>query len=1111
MMLVFIMNAIIFTISVSIRACGHRCGRKKKIVEEEDDDREYELDLDTFDKTQPVPRPSTTTIKELTGAQKLAGFARKTFAKNNADDNRGSLRTSIFDRDSTFTIGDGAEELADEDEEANEGLFDIEAASMELFSLLNIVRQRDELVFVHCGTDAYIYMRYQKFMITMLWCMSFVGMGLMLFQYSKRDKDNIDATFYAWANAGNVHMPECSDSGDELHTTGCMWPHFFASVFFSGCVLVYLKEFRKLMVKLTDPTYVQELESRVPEIERWQGMGEQDDHDNEIVMRESKGRTLMLDHIPRDLSKWDLEKEVDKILPGQLMVAHLPCRLGKSMMTKVPIASVATHFQSKGAGSGSAFLTFKSRAQARKFRSVFRKIQKMKENKQSINIAGEEVNLYFDIPQFLKSTIERVTDLDGIVKETEQILTLENTNLLRRFLFCCPRREAVGAVGALTLDDNADTSQAAYVSADELPDRATTSPSAASPERVVQFGLETEFEPEPERDADLLANPAGGVGRESVVADPWDSPRPAAASDYSHEPDLPPPDLGGDEIREHSVSPDGRSNSPDSLRDSLSPSPESRTPQANEADDRMVMKLPEHFKAKSWTVAWAPEASDIMWMNLHVGRRARRIRVIIFNLILLAIFLAIAVALQRYDYQTSLAGEMREVVNATGIGDHDEKHMFGHTLQFGKLAYGLSTYYAPVMVLTIQNFGIMPVVCMATAANQGYRLRSLQEKSVLVKNFTLLFFNLLILPSLALRDTAALTKNLQFMTASHDANEAYIWQMGRCDYNCRCYGASTLHVCNAAVDKDFPCERTWDDYGPFKAKFGEEPTQKLTDGCARHTTHKGNPDKDYPLSVLCHHNTVYCHKVTVACVGPCDFDDSAKVLGNLVLNLNASFMFCFVLSASLLGTAWQLLNLAFFIFCFVKAKCGKLSASRGKDKDVMFWDMAAGDNEGIKNTMKKEGWAFELGYYSAVGLTIFAIVLTYSVVFPAILLAGLLYFNCKHFVDKYNLLYVYPVDAKCGHVRSGGLLGATVHDIVLFTLCFFQLIMCAFFYLKNRNAMFYEFIMFMGTFAWFLVCLRQPPPATTEVKFGDENRQVVGGELILGCVNGMQPCLYDPM
>ena len=68
-------------------------------------------------------------------------------------------------------------------------------------------------------------------------------------------------------------------------------------------------------------------------------------------------------------------------------------------------------------------------------------------------------------------------------------------------------------------------------------------------------------------------------------------------------------------------------------------------------------------------------------------------------------------------------------------------------------------------------------------------------------------------------------------------------------------------------------------------------------------------------------------------------------------------------------------------------------------------------------------------YYYAVGLTIFSITMCYSgatlafatvgsavfvtktpplpcgllVVFPPITLAGLLYFNAKHFVDKYNL------------------------------------------------------------------------------------------------------------
>ena len=45
--------------------------------------------------------------------------------------------------------------------------------------------------------------------------------------------------------------------------------------------------------------------------------------------------------------------------------------------------------------------------------------------------------------------------------------------------------------------------------------------------------------------------------------------------------------------------------------------------------------------------------------------------------------------------------------------------------------------------------------------------------------------------------------------------------------------------------------------------------------------------------------------------------------------------------------------------------------------------------------MKEEGYAFEIGYYYAVGLVIFAIVIFYSVHFPPVCFAGLLYFNCK--------------------------------------------------------------------------------------------------------------------
>lgn len=48
----------------------------------------------------------------------------------------------------------------------------------------------------------------------------------------------------------------------------------------------------------------------------------------------------------------------------------------------------------------------------------------------------------------------------------------------------------------------------------------------------------------------------------------------------------------------------------------------------------------------------------------------------------------------------------------------------------------------------------------------------------------------------------------------------------------------------------------------------------------------------------------------------------------------------------------------------------------------------------------------------------------------------------QHFVDKYNLLYVYPVNGS-QHVRSGGQMGGTVHDLVLFSLCLMQCVAAA--------------------------------------------------------------------
>eukprot|EP01051_Picozoa_sp_SAG22_P008044 SAG22_NODE_593_length_8808_cov_21.674590_2_plen_255_part_00 len=68
------------------------------------------------------------------------------------------------------------------------------------------------------------------------------------------------------------------------------------------------------------------------------------------------------------------------MLPLQLCLRRclsLPSICLSSSLAKFPTEAIARRFREKGAGSGTAFLTFKSRAQARKFERVFRKLRKV--------------------------------------------------------------------------------------------------------------------------------------------------------------------------------------------------------------------------------------------------------------------------------------------------------------------------------------------------------------------------------------------------------------------------------------------------------------------------------------------------------------------------------------------------------------------------------------------------------------------------------------------------------------------------------------------------------------------------------------------------------------
>lgn len=1154
MMLVFMMNTLVFCTAVLIRSSGHRCQRSKA---DGTNHGAVRFDLNNFD-TTPSLIPDTNVARPTDIKSKVTNRL-KSMRSSRADELLGQADAATSHGVSSFEVESGGTQRDSPSPGTDADSLGLEKISMEMMGLISIVRQPDELVYVHCGADAYLYMRYQKYMINMLWVMLLVSLVVLLpNQYSHRDSIGADTeflnTFYLWANAAN--LPGKDDGG------GRMYPQLVATYFFSILVFIWLAEFRKLMVKLQDPTFVQELTSKVQDVERW---GAQDDSNRaaleDAITQEARSRTLIVQGVPTDLSRAQLRSAIQAATGDQLLAVHVPLRHGRSMLSRTGLA----YFQPRGSGSGVVFLTFRQRAHARRFRDAFKRMDAKNKQKQSLQVdlgavGTFGVDLGVELPTFVQETIDRVTDVDA---HLESVLTEIETNVVRaedatesvtqvlRNLICCwPQRGA-------SIEPQSNSPQ----SSEPAGDSSIVRTRSASPSR--QAGPDS---PTRQGSPTRLASPA--------LEDDDGNPRGLSTGRNATSGESP-----GDVEHFTNALADGVPTAGDLAQAAVTESMRGRGRSDPDLD------FPESFNSKKWKVNWAPERNDVVWSNLHISDRERKLRKLISFVVLTLAFFTIAFLYNKYAMERSMTQLLTEATkDTTGIeeGAMFDNSLNGKSYQFGKLIYGMETIYAPVIVLCLVNYGILPVLCMVSATLEGRRKNSSIHLAVLRRNYVFMMINILILPMLALKTPDAFMAQFKQMSDNIQMAKTYDWQIGYCHNGCLCYGASSFHVCDETSFSEWeklqhdeednllfhPCDRqpcqpgdvpgdsskperygsvgpggdpkrlpdghpTWGCYNAstgqnnnimasWKAAHGTE----FINGCSRNSStafgEPGGPDY-YHLWPVCQESKVYCHHVTVACHGICETNDYLKIIGNFVLASNASFLYCFVVSASLLGTGWQLLNLAFYVFCLVQIACKKTTnATDSQDGDgdgdgddgIEFWDIAAGADK-VQQTMKENGWAFEIGYYYAVGLVIFAIVIFYSVHFPPVSFAGLLYFNCKvctahassssragshasllaycvqHFVDKYNLLFVYPVDAQAGHVRSGGQMGGTVHDMVLFSLCFMQLGMAAFFKVKDPESARFAIYIFAVSLAWYFVSVRRASPASSEIIFGDENIEIL--------------------
>jgi len=88
-----------------------------------------------------------------------------------------------------------------------------------------------------------------------------------------------------------------------------------------------------------------------------------------------------------------------------------------------------------------------------------------------------------------------------------------------------------------------------------------------------------------------------------------------------------------------------------------------------------------------------------------------------------------------------------------------------------------------------------------------------------------------------------------------------------------------------------------------------------------------------------------------------------------------------------------------------------------------------------------ERYRFDFGYWYAFSLSVYMMVIVFSVVVPLAPLCGLFFFIFKYFVDKYNFAFaVWKTNSE-----SAGAVAASVVTYMLFTVSFFQFVMSGYF------------------------------------------------------------------
>lgn len=398
----------------------------------------------------------------------------------------------------------------------------------------------------------------------------------------------------------------------------------------------------------------------------------------------------------------------------------------------------------------------------------------------------------------------------------------------------------------------------------------------------------------------------------------------------------------------------------------------------------------------------APSPRDIKWENIHLTGSFRGFLIVVLNILLVFVSMLVIAPATVLDELTPLIDNLEKAFN--------EDSYIRLTI----------TDYLPPFILILINSNLLPYLVRYVSQKSRYWLKSHQATYILHGNIIYLILNTIFIPLMSLQSIEAVIQRMYHTDVGN-------WNLSLGSLLFSSSGSFALRYLQNC------CLLT---SASQLLQPGQLSLKGLLQALSSSPPNNSNPTGNSARSSICGGSN---NKATADLDGIA-IDGNATTVGSLAT----------VNSKIINPTTSQPTKLNSNTTNDSNTNRNhSIGESNATDEDTAAQRRPSSTNfrDGNNRRSKDIVFEFDFGYWYALSLSLFTLVLLFSVVVPLLLPLGALFFCLKYLIDRYNFANsIFHIS-----MESNGKVARIACKYMLFSIAFFQFCMSGFFLLQNNE------------------------------------------------------------